>query len=223
MLRIISVALLMVGLTACNEPASLQTQASAQAQVVANEYRLFINFKQANQNQETLMKLLQDQTAHFISWFKQGFSEEQLVGENIRLQPLYEYPKHQVRQLVSYEGSQQFSLIGLSFEQYNQLMKELPTFKSESFGLQSVQASEEALTTSRGNLVEEAFAKNQAKAQHLAKLSELCELKVVEIKEYDQGGGQPRMMSMRMKEDSNAPSQHSHSVRMEVTWSAHPC
>lgn len=223
MLKIIAAVCLLVGLTACKDVASLQTQANAQAQVVANEYQLFIHFKQVNPDQSLLMASLQKQSAQFVGWFNQHFNKEQLVGESIRLQPMYEYPKHQVRQLVSYEGSQRFSLIGLTFEQYNQLMQELPTFKAESFGLQNVRASEKAMTESRVKLVEEAFAKSQAKAHHLAQLSSLCEIKVVDIKEYDQGGAQPRMMSMRMKEDSNAPSNQSHSVRLEVTWSAYPC
>ena len=223
MLKIISAVLLLAGLTACKDEASLQTQANAQAQVVANEYELFVNFKQANKDQAVLMASLQKQSTHFIGWFNEHFSKGNLVGESIRLQPMYEYPKHQVRQLVSFEGSQRFSLVGLSFEQYNQLMQELPVFKAESFGLQGVKASKEAMTESRIKLVEEAFAKNQAKARHLAQLSNLCEIEVTDIKEYDQGGSQPRMMSMRMKEDSNAPSNQSHSVRLEVTWSAYPC
>lgn len=223
MLKIISAVLLLVGLTGCKEVASLQTQASAQAKVVANEYELFINFKQTHKEQTVLMASLQKQSTDFIGWFNQHFNKENLVGESIRLQPMYEYPKHKVRQLVSFEGSQRFSLVGLTFKQYNRLMQELPVFKAESFGLQEVKAGKEAMTESRIKLVEEAFAKNQAKARHLAQLSNLCEIKVADIKEYDQGGSQPRMMSMRMKDDSNAPSKQSHSVRLEITWSAYPC
>jgi len=223
MLKIVTAALLLVGLTACKEVASLQTQANAQAQVVANEYRLFINFKQVNKEQKDLMAALQKQSAQFVGWFNQQFNQEQLVGESIRLQPVYEYPKNQARQLISYEGSQRFSLVGLTFKQYTQLMQELASFKAESYGLQSVRASDAAVSDTRAKLVEDAFKKNQDKARHLAQLSNLCELKVADIKEYDQGGSQPRMMSMRTKEDSNAPSHQSHSVRVEVTWSANPC
>ncbi len=223
MLRIITAALLLVGLTACKDVASLQTQASAQSQIVANEYRLFINFKQASKDQKELMEALNEQSTHFVGWFNQHFNKEQLVGEGIRLQPMYEYPKNEVRRLVSYEGSQRFNLVGLTFQQYNQLMQELAAFKAESFGLQSVQASDTAVFESRAKLVEEAFTLNEAKARHLAQLSSLCELRVTDIKEFDQGGSQPRMMSMRIKEDSNAPSSQSQSVRLEITWSAHPC
>jgi len=215
--------LLVVSLSACMEKAALQTQASAQSEVQANEYQVFINFKQQDKDQEPLMLKLEEQTSKFVKWFKEQFSHDQLVGENMRLQPVYEYPKLQARQLVSYEVSQRFRLTGLSFEQYNLLMQELATFKAESFGLQSVQASQEALNNARVKLVEEAFVKSKAKAEHLAELSNLCTLRVADIKEYDQGGAQPRMMSMRVKSESNAPSKQSQNVRLEVTWSAKPC
>ena len=223
MIKIIWIAILVTSLTACKETASLQTQGSAQAQVVANEYQLFINFKQGAKDQKELMEALQKKTSEFIGWFNGNYNAEKIVGENIRLQPQYEYPKNQVRKLIAYEANQRFRLIGLTYQQYNQLMKDLPDFKAESFGLQTVKASDEALLQSRVKLVEEAFLQSQTRAQQLADLSQLCELTVLDIKEFDQGGSQPRMMSMRMKEDSSAPSQHSHSVRVEVTWSANPC
>ena len=223
MMKNIWIVSLMVLLSACMEKAVLQTQASAQAEVQANEYQVFINFKQQDKDQESLMLKIEGQTTEFVKWSKKQFTPEQLVGEDMRLQPVYEYPKHQARQLVSFEVSQRFRLTGLNFEQYNLLMKELATFKAESFGLHLVQASQETLNNSRVKLVEEAFVKSQAKAEHLAGLSNLCELRVADIKEYDQGGVQPRMMSMRAKSDSNAPSKQSQSVRLEVIWSAKPC
>lgn len=223
MIKNLWLLLLVTALSACMEKAALQTQASAQSEIQANEYQVFINFKQQDKDQESLMLKLEEKTSKFVSWSQQQFTHEQLVGEDMRLQPVYEYPKHQARQLVSYEVSQRFRLTNLTFEQYNMLMQQLATFKAESFGLQSVQASQEALNNSRVKMVEEAFVKNKAKAEHLAELSNLCELKVADIKEYDQGGSQPRMMHLKSKADSNAPSKQSQSVRLEVTWSAKPC
>ncbi|MEH6347273.1 MAG: SIMPL domain-containing protein [Bermanella sp.] len=223
MIKNLWLLLLVVSLSACMEKAALQTQASAQSEIQANEYQVFVNFKQQDKDQESLMLKLEEKTSKFVSWSQQQFTHEQLVGEDMRLQPVYEYPKHQARQLVSYEVSQKFRLTNLTFEQYNLLMQQLATFKAESFGLQSVQASQKALNNSRVKLVEEAFVKNKAKAEHLAGLSNLCELRVADIKEYDQGGSQPRMMSMRAKSDSNAPSKQSQNVRIEVTWWAKPC
>ncbi len=215
--------LLMASLSACKNEASLQTQASAKQALVADEYAVFVSFKLKGEDQKKLMEAFLNKTESFVAWTHQSYSKDQLAGESINLQPVYEYPKNKPREVVAYEVSQRFTISALSFEQYNKLLPELPTFNAHSFGQSGIKVSDQQAMLARQALVSDAFAKNQQKASHLAQLSGLCGLKVVEVKEFDQGGAQPRMMLMQAKGGSQAPSKQTLSVRLDIKWWAEPC
>jgi len=215
--------LLMVSLSACKNEASLQTQASAKQELVVDEYAVFVDFKLKGEDQKKLMAEFLKKTETFVAWAHQGFSKDQLAGENINLQPVYAYPENQPRHIVAYQVNQRFKISALSFEQYNKLLPELPAFNAQSFGQAGVKVSEQQASLTRQKLASDAFAKNQQKANHLAQLSGLCKLEVLEVKEFDQGGAQPRMMMMKSKEGAQAPSKQTLSVRLDINWRAESC
>ncbi len=215
--------LLVASLSACKDEASLHTQASAKTQVSADEYLVFVDFKHKGVNQKTLMAEFLKKTETFVAWAHQEFSKDQLAGENINLQPVYEYPENKPRHIVAYQVNQRFKISGLSFEQYNKLLPELPAFNAQSFGQAGIKVSEQQTFITRQKLASDAFAKNQQKANHLAQLSGLCKLEVSEVKEFDQGGAQPRMMMMKSKEGAQAPSKQTLSVRLGIKWRAESC
>jgi len=215
--------LLMVSLSACKNEASLQTQASAKQELVVDEYAVYVDFKLKGEDQKKLMAEFLKKTEIFVAWVHLEFSKDQLAGENINLQPVYAYPENQPRHIVAYQVNQRFKISALSFEQYNKLLPELPAFNAQSFGQAGVKVSEQQASLTRQKLASDAFAKNQQKANHLAQLSGLCKLEVLEVKEFDQGGAQPRMMMMKSKEGAQAPSKQTLSVRLDIKWRAEPC
>ena len=208
-------------LSACQIDASLQTQASAKTELLADEYAVFVEFKQQGKNQEKLMKDFSGKTDAFMSWINDKSLQSKLSADSLRLQPVYEHPANKPRQIVSFEVNQRFNVSGLSMEQYSQVLPQLVMLNAHAFGQSGITVSDLQAGQARKKLVTQAFKKNQQKANHLAGLSGLCELKVLEIKEFDQGG-QPRMM-MQAKGGSLAPSKKTLSVRLDITWQASSC
>ena len=217
------VMLLVAFLAACKDEASLQTQASAKQELVVDEYAVFVGFKLKGEDQKKLMADFLKKTEKFVTWAHQEYSKDQLAGENINLQPVYEYPENKPRRIVAYQVNQRFKISALSFDEYNKLLPELPAFNAQSFGQAGVKVSEQQASLTRQKLASDAFAKNQQKANHLAQLSGLCKLEVLEVKEFDQGGAQPRMMMMKSKEGAQAPSKQTLSVRLDIKWRAESC
>ncbi len=209
-------------LSACQIDANLQTQASAKAELLVDEYAVFVEFKQQGKNQEKLMKDFSGITDAFVSWVNDQSLQNKLSADSLRLQPVYEYPANKPRQIVSFEISQRFNVSGLSMDQYSQVLPQLATLNAYAFGQSGITVSDQQAGQARQKLVTQAFNKNQQKASHLAVLSGLCDLKVLEVKEFDQNGGQPRMM-MQAKGGSLAPSKQTLSVRLDIKWQASPC
>jgi uncharacterized protein YggE len=212
-----------LALSACQVDASLQTQVSAKAELLADEYIVFVEFKHQGVDQKKLMVEFSGKTDAFMRWANDQSLQMLLSAERLHLQPVYEYPANKPRQRVSFEVSQQFKVSGLSLHQYSEILPQLASLNAHAFGQWGVKVSDGQAVQTRQRLVTEAFEKSQQKANHLAQLSNLCELSVLEIKEFDQDGGQPRMMMMEAKGSSVAPSQQTLSVRLDIKWQASPC
>ena len=223
-----SALLLLIGLlTGCGDASfpegRIHTQASVKDALIADEYRLRIDFSAKAQQQNQLAGLLAKQTAPFLAWSKQSFNESQLVSENLSMQPIYEYPANQSPKQTGFEIQQGYLLKGLSQAQYVMAMSKLGEFELRSYALGGVTASEDAQVASQNQMMAQAFTKNQQQAQSLAKLAGLCGVQAIEVKPQQYSAPQPRMMMLEAKSMDAPPSEQNVNLTLAVTWAANPC
>lgn len=223
-----SSVLLVVGLlTGCGATSfpdgRIHTQANVKDALIADEYRLRIDFSAKAQQQTQLAGLLAKQTAPFLAWSKQSFNESQLVSENLSMQPIYEYPANQSPKQTGFDIQQGYLLKGLSQAQYVMAMSKLGEFELRSYALDGVTASEDARVASQSQMMAQAFAKNQQQAQSLAELAGLCGLQAIDVKPQQYSAPQPRMMMLEAKSMDAPPSEQNVSLTLAVTWAANPC
>lgn len=201
----------------------IHTQVSVKDALIADEYRIRVDFSAKAQQQAQLSNLLAKQTAPFLEWSQQSFAESQLISENLSMQPIYEYPANQSPRQTGYEINQAYVLKGLSQSQYLSAMAKLGDFAVRSFALDGVSASDAALADSQNQMMAQAFAKNQQQAQSLAKLAGLCGLQAIEVKPQQYSAAQPRMMMLEAASMDAPPTEQNLSLNLSVSWAAHPC
>lgn len=221
------IAALLVLLSGCGTSVlpegRIHTQASVKDALVADEYRLRIDFSVRSPKQNQLNGLLATQTDPFVVWAQQSFDQSQLVSESVSMQPIYEYPVNQPRQQAGYEIQQGYLLKGLSQQQYRQALSKLSDFAVRSFSLDSVQASEGARAISEARMMATAYEKNQQQAQALASLAGLCGLQAIDVKPQQHHVPQPRVMMMEAKSMDAPPSEQTMGLNLAVSWAAYPC
>ena len=204
--------------------ATLQSSGLAKTELLADEYDVSVRFKVSGDSQTQASAKLQGLSSVFQTWAQQGYAEGlKLTAKN--MQPIYSYPSNGQRQLKGYEASEAFVLARLSKSQYETVMAKLPSFKPEHFNMLRVYAGEHAVEKANKALLNEAFEEAKGKALYMAEISNICDVRALEVKEFSQPMARPMMMAREsmsaMKVNSDA--KQALQARIEVVWQGQPC
>lgn len=216
---------LSVALLGCQEKqvVTIDTQGQSEVSIEANQYDVRVVFKGLGDSADDSSKRLSELLSPFEGWAnQQNFLLDAGRHDN---RPQYHYHPQEGRKLVGYEAYQEMNIRGLSFEDYQLVISHVPSYNPDSLNLASVSAGEDQKRQAKSQLVDEAFAEAQLKAQAMAKTANLCGLTVVHMEENIQSGGGPRMMKMEMASSSlhQTQSQESLNLVLNAQWQAAPC
>jgi len=213
---------LMASLTGCfaTDSTKLHTQAQGEVALKADQYSIRLGFVEQGSTSEAALAKLNGNLAGFIKWKdKSGYD---VVTESESVQPMYHYPKDGPRQITGYQAQHGFKVKGLSLQQYDQAMEKLASLKPASLYQGEVGVSESIRKQAMSQAYELAYTANKEKLKTLMGLAKLCWPSVLDIKEYTNSHGAPRAMMMEAK-SAPVASEHTISVRLEMTWQASGC
>lgn len=211
-------------LVGCSQPsAQLHSQASSTLEVTARFYEVAVSAGVKAKDQKQASSQLAKKLAPVEAWAHKLHGDNWVLKSS-QLRPVYMYPKGQGRVLQSYEATKRFVLKGLDKQAYELAMEKLAGFGVSELSLSRVYVSDEQLADAQGLLLSQAFNKAKEKALFMAELSNLCDVEVLEFKEYSQNAARPMMMAREsaMKTQS-ANAKQSLQTRVEVSWQAARC
>lgn len=212
---------LMVG---CSQPSSqLHSQGSSSLEVTASFYEIAVSIGVKANEQKAASEQLAQKLAPMEAWAHKQHGDNWILKTS-QLHPVYTYPQGQGRKLQGYEASKRFMLKGLDKQAYEQAMQTLAGFGVSELSLSRVYASEQQLADAQALLLSQAFNKAKEKALYMAQLSNLCEVTVLDFKEYSQNQARPMMMARESAmADQGAKAKQSLQTRVEVSWQATAC
>ena len=216
-----TVFFVMVG---CTQPsAQLHSQGSSSLEVTASFYEVAVSIGVKAKDQKVAGSQLAQKLAPMEAWaYKQH--GDNWVLKTSQLHPVYIYPQGKGRQLQGYEARKRFILKGLDKQEYEQAMQTLAGFGVSELSLSRVYASEQQLEEAQALLLSQAFNKAKEKALYMAKLSQLCDVTVLDFKEYSQNPERPKLMRRESAmADQGAKARQSLQTRVEVSWQATAC
>ncbi|WP_283789300.1 SIMPL domain-containing protein [Bermanella sp. WJH001] len=222
--KIGSVGLLAVlfGLAGClaTGEAQILTQGQGEVALKADQYSIQLGFSEQALSSAAALAKLNGSLAGFIKWKNaSGFN---VSTQNESVQPIYQYPKNQPRQITGYQAQHSYIVKGLNLQQYDNTMKTLAAFKPESLYQGEVGVSESIRKQAEQQAYDLAYQANRERMKTLTALAKLCWPKVKEIKEYSNSHGGPRVMMMEAK-SAPVANEHTISVRLEMIWQASEC
>lgn len=211
-------------LAGCSQPvAKLHSQASSNLEVTASFYEIAVGAGVKAKGQKQASDQLAKKLAPVEAWAHEQFGDDWILKSS-QLRPVYMYPKDQGRVLQSYEATKRFMLKGLDKQAYELAMEKLAGFGMSELSLSRVYASDEQLADAQSLLLSQAFEKAKEKALFMAELSNLCDVQVLEFKEYSQNAARPMMMARESAmSDQSASAKQSLQTRVEVSWQATTC
>ncbi|EAT12709.1 SIMPL domain-containing protein [Bermanella marisrubri] len=223
-------AMIIVLISACNIEEKSQwtvidTHGVSNGSAIATSHTVSVNFNSEALGQSEASQALKKQIAEFEIWAnKRAFK---VVPKQHSLRPMYQYHKEEGRELVGYIAEQQFLLEELSPGDYQIVLKELPSLNPSQLSLQSVEASEEAQSKLKAELISKAFDDAKATAKAMQDSAGLCGLQVASMNVQKSGlHATPIMMRMETQADGvmhKAQAEQEQSIHLQVSWRAKPC
>jgi len=215
---------LLVLLAGCSQQVTqLHSQASATLEVTARYYEIAVGVAVKAKTQKQAAGLLAEQATPIEAWAHKLHGDSWVLKSS-QLRPVYIYPQGQGRVLQSYEATKRFMLKGLDKDAYEVAMETLAGFGISDLALSRVYASDEQLVDAQALLLDKAFAKAKEKALHMAELANVCDLQVLDFKEYSQPAARPMMMARESAmADQSAHAKQSLQTRVEVNWQGQIC